>query len=108
MITNEEKKLGGFPVIKMEAIGFNHCMNMCDLVDIEFKDSNFTCQNRRTVKDLIFKSLDRVICNMLVKPKHPVLDVEHLVECDSAHAPLLIPLKKSTKKVTVCFRFFNF
>lgn len=42
MIISDEEKLGGLPVIVVETLDFNHCINLCNLEDPGFKESKYT------------------------------------------------------------------
>lgn len=40
VISNEEEKLGVRPVSKLEVRDFNHYINVCNIVDLSFKEAN--------------------------------------------------------------------
>ncbi|KAG5605354.1 hypothetical protein H5410_026846 [Solanum commersonii] len=42
VIHNENEKLAGRPVTEAEVRDFNHCLNVCNLEDQEFKGSKYT------------------------------------------------------------------
>lgn len=63
IIINEEEKIGGLPVYPNEYEDFAFCVNLCELVGINFKGSPFTWWNGRINCECIFKRFDRYLMN---------------------------------------------
>lgn len=42
VILNEKEKLGGLPITHSETADFEHCLNTCNLKEIDFTGSSYT------------------------------------------------------------------
>ncbi|XP_059310068.1 uncharacterized protein LOC132061235 [Lycium ferocissimum] len=108
VIISEEEKLGGFPVTLNECKDFAFCINSCELFDLGFKGSPFTWWNGRAADDCIFKRLDRILANPSFQGIFPQIEVEHLINTGSDHAPLVLSCGEKVTNVLKPFRFLNF
>lgn len=108
VIRTDEEKLGGLPVTFNEIQDFNHCINLCNMEEIQFKGSKFTWWNGRTDEDCIFKRLDRVLCNDRMQNLFQRMEVEHLARSGSDHSPLLIQCRVESEQIVRSFKFLNF
>ncbi|XP_016482447.2 uncharacterized protein LOC107803276 [Nicotiana tabacum] len=108
VIWDEEEKFGGLPVPINEVDDFRDCINSCNLNDLGFKGSIFTCWNGRAEEDCSFKRLDRVLGNIGLQQLLPSVEVTHLSKIGSDHCPLLIKCDPNLITAKKQFRFLNF
>lgn len=99
VILDEAEKLGGLPISFAETEDFMHCVNICQLVDMEFTGSIYTWWNGRSDDACIFKRLDRCLGNQSLMNMFPNIEVEDLIKQGSDHTPLLISYKEDGKIV---------
>ncbi|XP_070043307.1 uncharacterized protein [Nicotiana tomentosiformis] len=91
-----------------EVLYFRHCVNSCNLVDLDFKGSIYTWWNGRAEKDCIFKRLDRCLGNIELQQMLHRLEITHLSKIGSDHSPLLLTTSNNTVPVKKSFRVLKF
>ncbi|XP_075091507.1 uncharacterized protein LOC142171714 [Nicotiana tabacum] len=108
VIVYEEEKIGGIPVSLNEVEDFRHCINTCNLFDLDFKGSIYTWWNGRTNDDRISKRLDR--CLAKIKFKHMLHGVvaTHLSKTSFDHCPLIISCDLNAAPIKKSFKFLMF
>ncbi|XP_060210739.1 uncharacterized protein LOC132637704 [Lycium barbarum] len=77
VISSEEEKLGGLPVLYNEVATFNHCLSSYGLQDLGYVGSTYTWWNGRAEEARIFKRLDRMVIHLIKKGSdHSSLELE--------------------------------
>ncbi|KAG5595829.1 hypothetical protein H5410_037061 [Solanum commersonii] len=61
VILSAKENIGGLPVYPQEYEDFAFCINSCELGDVYFSGSPFTCWDGRVDARCIFKRLDRIV-----------------------------------------------
>ncbi|XP_060170719.1 uncharacterized protein LOC132601661 [Lycium barbarum] len=92
VILNEEKKIGGLPVLPQEFEDFAFCLNSCELHGMPFKGSPFTW----------------IVHNDTFQNWFGHLEVEHLSKTGSDHAPLLVSCGDQVEIFIKPFIFLKF
>ncbi|XP_059302336.1 uncharacterized protein LOC132054310 [Lycium ferocissimum] len=108
VISTEEEKLGGLPVLYNEVADFNHCLSSCGLQDLGYVGSTYTWWNGRAEEACIFKRLDRMVCNDKLLDVMPTMKVTHLIKKGSDHSPLELECSTTTEVIIKPFKFLNF
>lgn len=56
-------KFGGTTVSISRVLGFQECLNVCNMIDIGFAGPRFTWSNHRPLSQLVQERIDRVFVN---------------------------------------------
>lgn len=82
-----KNKRGGLPISEKVSTKFSSFLNDCGLVELESKGPAFTWEGKGVVE-----KLDWAFCNDTCKILFPNSFVDHLVERNSDHQPILVSL----------------
>ncbi|PHU00224.1 hypothetical protein BC332_30011 [Capsicum chinense] len=86
-ILSAEEKLGGKPHKLSKSIPFMECLYDFSLTDIGYTGSSFTWCNERKEQSIIWKRLDRMVCNNSWNDSVSHCNVHHLPRVGSDHCP---------------------
>ncbi|XP_060210352.1 uncharacterized protein LOC132637253 [Lycium barbarum] len=107
-ILSMDEKKGGKPYSFKKSLPFIECIQDCGVKDIDFSGNIFTWSNERKAEDVIWKRLDRTLCNEKWNEAFNITDNIHLARISSDHCPLLITCKNNQQSYVKYFRFLNF
>ncbi|XP_060210556.1 uncharacterized protein LOC132637493 [Lycium barbarum] len=105
VISTEEEKLGGLPILYNEVADFNHCLSNCSLQNLGYIGSIYTWWNGRVEEACIFKRLDKMVCNDKLLDVMPTMKVTHLIKKGSNHSPLELEFSTTTMVIIKPFKF---
>nr|XP_016462131.1 PREDICTED: uncharacterized protein LOC107785362 [Nicotiana tabacum] len=107
VILYEHEKIGRLPVHPPEYEDSAFCINSCGLFDLDYKANPFTWWNGSPNEQCIFKRLDRIFVNLPFQNIFPNVEVEHLIQTGSDHAPLLMSCGQESMQFVKPFKFLN-
>ncbi|PHU30204.1 hypothetical protein BC332_02297 [Capsicum chinense] len=107
-ILSKEEKMGGKPYRLSKSIPFIECLHDCGLRDIGYTGNTFTWCNERKGQEILWKRLDRMMCNEKWDDYFSFCNVQHMTRISSDHCRLVITLGNNQDTHIKYFCFLNF